>query len=83
MSHRASSHSELVLNCCAEAHICYVAKPGEITVTEKVPDYPPCNCMCLFTLSAVLEGIQSGSYDLKVYNEELDQVLFAEPVVIP
>lgn len=76
-------HEAVVLNCCLETTVCFTPRPGSIEVVERQGGGPPCFCQCLFDIVATLPGIESGTYDLTLYNEEQAKLLFEETVVVP
>lgn len=77
------SHEDVVLNCCWETTVCYTPKKDEIEVVEHISGGNPCFCQCLFNISAVLEGIRSGTYKLTLFNEEQNNLLFEQEVIVP
>ncbi len=76
-------HEDVVLNCCYETAVCFTPRPGAIEVVERQMGGPPCFCNCLFDIKATLAGLESGTYDLTLFNEEQGKVLFTETVVVP
>ncbi len=73
----------MVLNCCFETSVCFTPRDGAVEVVEHQAGGEPCDCECLFNIVATLPGIQSGTYELILYNEEQGQVLFQQTVEVP
>ncbi len=76
-------HEDVVLNCCLETTVCFTPGRATLDVFERQGGGTPCFCNCLFDIVATLPGIQSGTYDLTLYNEEQGKVLFTQTVEVP
>ncbi|HOU54029.1 MAG TPA: hypothetical protein PLQ97_08890 [Myxococcota bacterium] len=75
-------HLQALLNCCLEVTLCATPERGHLRFVEHSTG-APCFCQCLFDLQATLPGVPSGTWELTLWNDQLQKTLFVETVVVP
>ncbi len=59
------THTGAMYNCCPEPILYDVAAAaGVLTVTERVQEETPCDCICCFDLEALVTDVPPGDWDV-------------------
>jgi hypothetical protein len=77
-------HNGVVYNCCAEVVVELVDSRPLLKLIEKetYPDRPPCRCQCPRDITAKVEDLPPGTYNVEVWNEGLTHLFGRAEVTI-